>query len=196
MHGAKTADGLGLRSGSLRDADGDEEPDLRGYISRRRVAEMLEMSVSGVRKFEDSWFKGQKIKHRNTTYYPRRVVDEMLAARGDRKAGVCFAAFRAGRSPSELIASSEDLKPRLVQLYFELYLEIRRAERGVVVVDIDPETNATTWLTVHGFGGAPPSAQYVRAALEYCALIPDVHQKIQNRARIAEERLQAGRGPQ
>jgi hypothetical protein len=196
MHGAKTADGPGLRSASFRVADGDEEPDLRGYVSRRRVAELLEMSVSGVRKFEDSWFKGQKLKHRNTTYYPLRVVDELLAARGDRKAGRCFAAFRAGRTPSELIASADDLKPRLVQAYYELYLEIRSAERGVVVLAVDPETSASTWLAVHGFGGAPPSAQYVRAALEYCALMPDVHQKIQNRARIAEERLQAARGPQ
>jgi hypothetical protein len=175
--------------------DEEDEPDLRGYISRRKVAELLEMTVSGVRKLEDSWLKGQKIKHRNTTYYPRRTVEEILAARGDRKAGQCFAAFRTGRLPSELIASSDDLKPRLVQNYFQLYLEIRREECGSVVLDTDPDTHSSTWLRVHGFGDTPPSAQYIRAALEFCGLNPELHQKILTRARLAEERLRSARAP-
>jgi hypothetical protein len=171
-----------------RKVPNDEEPDLRGYVSRRKVAEMLEMSVSGVRKYEDDWFKGHKFKYRNTTYYPRRIVEEFMAARGDKKAHLCFAAFRAGRGPSEVMASMEEPKPALVQLYYQQYLEMRRQEESVLVVELDPGVHAEVWLRAHGFE-ALPSAQYIRAALEFCSLTPGVHAQILRRANSAEERL-------
>jgi len=82
-----------------------------------------------------------------------------------------------------------------VQLYFQLYLEIRRDETGSVVLDTDPDTQSATWLRVHGFAEAPPSAQYIRAALELCALTPELHQKILKRAQLAEERLRQREPP-
>lgn len=178
---------LRLSTRASDEAPPSKDDPLQEFISRNDTAALLTLTASGVRYFEKSWLTVRRIIGR-TVHYHRRQVDDLLMAREEAKSGVCFAAFRAGIEPTEVVAK-HGLYPPMVERCYEQYLRLRRKE-GVLVIDPGPDLRGK-WLNALGLK-KPPDGAWIRRAVELVVQSPALRERCE-RASLSARKLREQR---
>ena len=140
--------------------------DLRLYICRAEAARSLGYTVSGIRKYEESWLKEAMTKVKGVVYYLRKAVEELREALSDDTAAPCFALFNEGHGPNAVVMLLKHRRPWLVRQYFREYLELLSLEENMLVLELDPGMAARAWKRAHGLPDGRIDPQFIRHALQ------------------------------